>query len=526
MFGDYMLTMIRRFNAAEITKDSTWIKTHALPQLASLVYVKDEKFIPPISEKTRNISRNRLNSAFAHLISGPEGFSYPCDLLQSFRLSAVDMDDDIVAAKDKSLAVMEKLMKKAGKAHEQEKKPLQALAVLYALVIFQLYDGEPDAVSLLDELKLCYDKLIRGKDTTGSVAEASVVLVEILLSFMSKQSVLLRKVAQQVFTAFSDDVTDEGLKIMVDVLESSESIKGQQELFGQENEELDHHDEDDELGSDVEVLEANGSHEKLEPDVTEDEDEESEDSVDEDDGDEDDEDEDDEDDEDEDDAEAQKLDDALAKALGTHRADQDLREESSDSDADMSDSEMMALDSKLVEIFSQRRKQPNKKKEKKEARENIINFKSRVLDLLEIYVKEQAANPLAFDLILPLLRLVRSTAAKQLSEKAHKVIATFAKASKGLKLGDSAIKFDKSRRLQILKDIHDEASKDLSNAFAKAASTASLLMATNLHRASKSDIKKIATVYRDSQVSWLEGEKKMQASFFHDWVNWCQSHAP
>ena len=44
---------------------------------------------------------------------------------------------------------------------------------------------------------------------------------------------------------------------------------------------------------------------------------------------------------------------------------------------------MMTLDAKLVEIFSQRKKAPNKK-EKKGAKENIINFRNRVLDLLEI----------------------------------------------------------------------------------------------------------------------------------------------
>jgi DNA polymerase phi len=518
MLGDYLLTVIRRTNAADTTGEYSWVESNALPQMASLAYSENEEFTPAISEKTRSIFRNRLNSAFAHLISDSNGFSYPCKLLQTLKPTAVDMDEDISAAKDKALGVMEKLMKKAKKGADDDKKPLQALAMLYALVIFQLYNGESDAVSLLDELKLCYDKLVRGKNNTEAKSEASVVLVEILLSFMSKQSALLRKIAQQVFIAFSSEITEEGLKLLIDVLESSESLKGQHELFDQDDDRLNHGDEDDELDSDVEVLDANGINGYDGSDAgTEDAGEESGDSeLDE-------EEENDEEDEDEGE-EAQKLDDALAKALGTHRADQDLGEDSSDSDADMSDSEMMELDSKLVEIFSQRKKQPNKKQEKKDARENIINFKSRVLDLLEIYVKEQAANPLALDLLVPLLKLIRATTAKQLSEKAHKVIANFAKASKGLKLSENSTTLDQSKRLHVLKNIHEETSKDQSHAFARAASTASLLVATALYRASDTNFMKIDKVYHDTQVKWHGREVKMQVSFFQDWLNWCQSH--
>jgi len=226
----------------------------------------------------------------------------------------------------------------------------------------------------------------------------------------------------------------------------------------------------------------------------------------------------------EDDEDARKLDEALAKALGTHRLDQDLNAEESDSDADMTDSEMMALDAKLVEIFSQQKKQPNKKQERKDAKETMVNFKSRVLDLLEIYMKKQATNSLAFGLILPLLQLVRSTTKKQLGEKAHNIILSFAKASKGAKK-EGATEVNVSEQIALLKSIHAEAAKDPSHIFAKSSSTASILVASSLYRADKGTVKKVATVYRDSEIAWVSGEVKMQAAFFHDWVNWCQSHA-
>lgn len=446
-------------------------------------------------------------SIFGHLLSDLEGYKFPCDLLLAISPDAVVMDEGITEARDGAMSTMKKLVKKIKKEEDQDKLPLQALALLYSLVIFQLYNGEGEAVSIIDELKLCYDKLIRHKDIDDSDADAYEILVELLLSFISKPSALLRKASQHVFGAFMSDMTAGGLKLMTDVLESDESLRGQQELFDQEPENFDEMEEDgeeDELDSDVEVTDMNGDEGHLNGHL--DEDEES-----------------DEADEDEDD-EAKKLDDALAKALGTHRLDQDAYAQS-DSDADMTDSEMMALDSKLVEIFSQRKKEPNKKQEQKDAKETMINFKTRILDLLALYIKKQASNPLAFGLILPLLQLIRTTKTKSLVDKSHNIIQAFAKALKTTKKEDSSV-IKASTQLKLLKAIHREAAMDQSHAFAKAASTSSLMIASSLVRADKGTMKKIAKVYHETQDAWMEGElEKMQMVFFSEFLNWCQSHA-
>ncbi len=509
-FADYLLSMIRKVNLADEKTDAGWIKSTALPTLAKLSYSKKGfKCKPELSEKSRNMFRTRLTSAFAHLISDPKGFSYPCELLQSVKADAVEMEGEVAEAKDKALAAMEKLLKKSKKAEPKEKVSLEALALLYALVVFQLLNGEADAASVLDELKMCYDKLIRGKeDEEGQ--DVSMILVEILLSLLSKPSLLLRKVAQHVFTAFSGEITAEGLSLMTDVLSASESTKGQQELFDQnddEEEEHDHeHDSDDELDSDVEMVQLDNApddDDKSSDDDKEDDEEEV-----------------------EEDENATALDAALAAALGTHRLDQDGTAEESDSDADMSDSEMLDLDAKLVEIFKQRKNTPNKKKEKKDARETVVNFKNRILDLLEIYVKKQAAKPEAFELILPLLDCMKTTGTKQVGEKAHGVLTAFSKAYKAATVENPGGEI-LTERLELLKALHELASTDVqgSNAFAKATSSASLLVASSMYKAEKKLVKKIAGVYRDSQVSWVMGEKRLNACLFHDWTNWCQSHA-
>jgi len=512
MLGDYILNIIRKVNIADDSRDVDWIKETALPTLANFAYGEDAKCKPALSTKTRTIFRTRLMSSFGHLLSDLQGYTFPCDLLRSFTPDAVEMDQGISDAKDSAIATVEKILKKAKKASAKNEAPFQALALLYSLVVFQLYNGEPEAVSILDELKLCYDKLIRHKDTEDSDVDASEVLVELLLSFISKPSALLRKVTQHVFGAFMGDMTAGGLQLMTDVLESGESLRGQQELFDQEPEDGEDMDVDDEEeDSDVEVVDMDGDEGHLNGHLEQDEDEESEDENEEVSADEEDED-------------AERLNLALAQALGTRLPGQEGDDADEDSDADMTDSEMMQLDAKLVEIFSARKKAPNKKQEQKDAKETMVNFKGRVLDLLEIYAKKQASNPLAFGLLLPLLQLIRTTKAKQLAEKAHNIILAFAKASKSAKK-DGVAEVNAPEQIKLLKAIHLEASKDPSHLFARAASSASLLVASSLYRADKGSVKKISTVYRDSQVAWVEGEVKMQAAFFVDWVNWCQSHA-
>jgi DNA polymerase phi len=513
LLGDYLLNTVRKVNITDESSESTYINGAALPTIARFAYTIDSDCQPRLSEKTRTLFRNRLMSAFGHLLSDLKGYSYPCNLVLSLSPDAVDMDDEIVAAKDSALSTVGKILKKIRKSEKrsdlQSKAPLQALALLYSLSVFQLYNGEAEAASILDELKLCYDKLIRHKDSEDT--EASEVLVELLLSFISKPSALFRKVTSHVFGAFMSDMTAGGLKLMTDVLESGESLRGQQSLFDQESDN-ENGEEEDELDSDIEVVDMNAEEGNFnvhtEEEQSEDDEEES--NVD------------DEEEQSEKDEDAKKLDEALAQALGTHRLDED-HEAESDSDADMTDSEMMALDSKLVEIFSQRKKVPNKKQDQKDAKETVVNFKSRILDLLDIYVKKQASNPLAFGLLLPLLQLMRSTKTKSLSEKAHNIIIAFAKASKGVKKED-LMEVDVDEMLKLMKDIHLEATKDPSHVFAKAASTASLLAASRLFRIDRSNGRKIVKVYADSQGAVLEDGLKIHAAFFHDFANWVQSH--
>lgn len=81
-----------------------------------------------------------------------------------------------------------------------------------------MYNGDADAVSMLDELEFCYTKFMGDEDSMKrDTSDASDTLVEILLSFASKQSQLFRRMSEQVFGAFADQVTEDGLASLISV---------------------------------------------------------------------------------------------------------------------------------------------------------------------------------------------------------------------------------------------------------------------------------------------------------------------
>jgi len=81
-----------------------------------------------------------------------------------------------------------------------------------------VYNGDPDALALLDELKNCYAELGRRSSlrTTEEVA-GSEILIEILLSFASKPSKLFAWMSQHMFELFSDRMDAASLRHLLNV---------------------------------------------------------------------------------------------------------------------------------------------------------------------------------------------------------------------------------------------------------------------------------------------------------------------
>ncbi|KAK3191522.1 DNA-directed DNA polymerase [Lecanicillium sp. MT-2017a] len=531
------------------TKDKEGSFGLYLQELSKLAY-SQPKEIPAfaLTEQIRELCRSRLESSLAKLSKRADDYSAFCDAVAAIDSSSVAMDDDIRTAVADAVKRMQKLLKRKSKS-EADRSLAQALAMLHAISIFQLYNEDPDAMETLNDLAEYDDKLKKGGfgDTaTGS----SGLLVEILLSMVARPSTLMRQVSQQVFDAFSSQITSEGLQLLLEPLVSSESTKGQQELFNTEDDamEVDEGDSDNdeeagddnvvdlddasdfEIGSDVEFVNLES---KSDDEEASDEDS---DDVSESDS----------EDEDEDESaekpskaegewdSPEQLDDMLGAILKSHRLDKDADAASSASEGEMSDSQMLAMDDKVAEVLKQLKSRSSSKKDKKDAKQSVVNFKHRILDLLDIYARNEAHSPLAYSLLLPLLQLMHTTSTKPLASRACEIILSYQKGVKKARANkttsaavasEEGEEEEETELLPLLVAVHDAAGQDNSHAYAKAASAASLIVASSMFAEDKEAIKHVAAVYGQTQSKWVLGEVKLQTSFFADWNNWCQNHA-
>ena len=394
------------------------------------------------------------------------------------------------------------------------------LILLYHLALLQVYSGEAEAVTIVEDLNAYHDKMAEEVD---AFMDADV-LVEVLLSFASKPSKFLRKIGLQAFASFAVQITQEGLQSLIRVLETKENLQGQEEMFDAEEPAEDAVNgitgDTSDVGvdsgeDDISDIEGRRSDQDSEPNADADDDgfgegeegEEEEEEVKED-----------------DDDELAAFDAMLAAALGTRKGEDDLAaSDTSGSDDDMSDSEMEALDEKLTEVFRARKDAMKpKKKEHRDARETIVNFKNRVLDLVEVYLKQEHANALSLQLLIPLLALARRTNTKQLADRACSLLRDFNGRCRGAKMPDlTSTGDDKDAALSIFEAIHLEAGLGGSNAHAAACSSASILLVRVLSHAGVR-AGTLWAVYAATGTRMLEdAECRVQPSFFTDWNNWC-----
>lgn len=528
--ADLILTAVRN---GKSPKTEPWLN-EVVTMFASFGHfdIVDKKKAPnpPISTSSQSMFRARLLSCLSYLITIKEGDvgeraeTWPYKAVRAISTLqkdrnynlAVEFDDVIEETLRRALKTLERIRKKLSnpKKTSSVTPQLSSFELLYSLVILQVHAGETDALGVLDELQICYDKVVKSKPSSDGEedVDASEVLVEILLSFLSKPSVLLRKLAMQVFSAFVDRITDRGLGVMFGVLEAKESLGGQSELFDRDE------DEDGEDGDDVEMDDGDSDVEVVEMDIDENEDE--------DDEDEGSSSEDDDEDDEQDESEVAKLEAALSEALGAHKATED------DSDSDMDDDAMLALDEQLTNIFKQRSAaaHKSKKQESKQAKETITNFKNRVLDLLDIFAKSPRAREsvaISAKMLLPLLKCARTTGSKPIADRAAVVVRNYANSLRG-KEGDVVLSDEEKEEFWgLLEDIHKEAAKDGGvgrDKHKSACSQASLVVAKVCVASGGmkvEDVERAVGVYARSLTMWLTDRSwRFQSGLFTDLVNW------
>lgn len=423
---------------------------------------------------------------------------------------------DILA---KSVNQVVDITKEVPKALPEQRPTLQAFKLLFSLSVLQAHSGDGDAVSILEELHDVHDMWTKSKNT-------STALIEILLGFLSRPSALFRKLAQQVFAAISAQVGADGLHALLDILEKPENLSGQQELFENADEVADElagimenssdgsadssedDSSDNEDASDVEMIEANGDVESGDASASGEDSSEGGDDTSSDEG-----------AGSEPDDELTAFESKLAQTLGTNKPVVNGDAADSDSDeSDMDDDQMMQLDGHLTKIFQERTKLSNKKKDNRDAKGTVVNFKSRVLDLLTVFVKQCYSRPLILETIVPLLQLTRTTSNKELSSRAFTVLKSLSDTCNKHKTWPEV---EEDELFTVLAAIHKELKQSNSKVHASAASRSSLFVVKVAITKDRQNYERAADMYTALQKDWYAHPRsKIPNSVFTEWTSW------
>ncbi|CAN3372082.1 hypothetical protein DIURU_000386 [Diutina rugosa] len=507
-------------------------------------------------------AQDKLNSVLAEVVFNPRADKQSWSLwcineivaLEKKQPLAVEFDDELKACKNDALQYLGIVSELQDKSPAEFRPQLYCFELMFSMVLLQLYLCDEEALQVLGELRMCFEQTFLAELDNGEF-DTSVVLTEILLSLSVRKSSLTRRLVSTVWGSFMCTRNDQGdlhvtpkaLDLLYEVLVTKENKQGQLNLFegegeyGPENEGDD--DDDDEDDSQKEDDDSSSdSDSDSDSDDEDDDDDEAEKKANPSKKAEDDDDEDDDSDTDSSDSNdnantKDQLDEEtrkkLAEALGV---DNEVKFEDMSSDDDLSESsmdddEMMEMDGELSRIFKERRdaleaiESGNKqKKEAEDAKEQMVFFKNRVLDLLEVFNKAEPNHPYNLTMIPSLLDLIRMTTDKNLGVKAHKLLKT--KVSKTKVPAKEVQEGDADNFMEMLKLVQDKASQSkCSQSYSLACGQACIVLAKNIVSMDATKLDDVIDVYTQSLKTWAApgSKSKIQPSLFFDFINWLQS---
>ncbi|XP_034946245.1 myb-binding protein 1A [Chelonus insularis] len=290
--------------------------------------------------------------------------------------------------------------------HNNKNKEIVIIFQITALIMGLFIFSDPEmAISVINEVHSCFERFNNKKSLKGTKKQKEPkwvdVIIDLFLSLLSKNSHLLRSLIQCVFPHICSMLTATAIHHILEVLDPSNEqdllISEDQQNDNLSNSESDSDDEDHK--NKVNKKTKSKKHEN--EDNTEDEEDEDENEDADDDDDEDDDDDDDEMSEDnEDETLNEKLRIAVSQALG----DTAFQNEEEDIDIDEIDEEEgKRLDESLAAAFRMLRdNRPSNRRKQSKTAETLMNFRTRVIDLLEIYLDSGPSMALALDMLTPL----------------------------------------------------------------------------------------------------------------------------
>ncbi|KAK4053864.1 DNA-directed DNA polymerase [Microbotryomycetes sp. JL201] len=276
-------------------------------------------------------------------------------------------------------------------------------------VLLLSYDEGEETVEALEQLSDCLpllfpdilpakisnEKSDDDEDAEGEEPEPATVLVDLVLELLHRPSAFVKGVAQRAFVSFSEDLTDQGMELLLEQIrpEVSDSQEGEGDVEMGDGE------------TEADAAEDSDSSDDDEDDDTDDEDIE----VDE------------------------AFKNELLAALQESGVAADLASDGDESEEKeeeyLDDDQMLALDDKLADIF---RHNGGGRKSKKLAWTEDMHYRLRVVDLVEALYKAHPASPLLISAALPLFGISRSASSleEELRVKASKLLRQLVQSKK------------------------------------------------------------------------------------------------
>lgn len=414
-----------------------------------------------------------------------------------------ELDDVINKIVNKSYKRLRKIIKLK---QDNNHKIFSCFELLYSLLILETHIGECDSFEMFNELEHCFNETVSSTKTLVDNEDSFFVIAELILTLISKQISFLKKISFILWESFlcvNDHVTGEPkmnqkiLTLLYDILSVKENKIGKDKFF-QEVEEVC-------LQEDNESIEEKDRFTNQNIDMCEYSQKEN-----------------------------QILEDAKLKM--TKVLDIENEEESLDS---MNDDQMMEIDGMLSSIFKEKdqllkqlSKSQQKKKDSSDAKNYMVFYKSHILDLLDIYNKNQKNSYLNLTAIIPLLNLIDLTLDKHLADKAYNMLRNKISKVKVIqndmtsKLNSNDHKINTENILISLKNIFSSflLKKNSNLTLKNAVSCACLTLSKNFIDLNPSGLSEIIDLYSAFfKKCILDPKLKKNIYFYLDFINYLKS---
>lgn len=176
----------------------------------------------PISQASHDVFRAKITSCLTVLTSkstNPSVFAYHivCVIISRQNLPAsweplLVMDQILAKVLEKAWETLRKIHAKEQSCHTKLRPFLVAFKLLYCLTILQVYNGDADAVNMLEELKHHRSDLLDDKELKAPGGPQA--LIEIILSLVARSDLLFRRICPHIFSACAPHMNESALNSM------------------------------------------------------------------------------------------------------------------------------------------------------------------------------------------------------------------------------------------------------------------------------------------------------------------------